>query len=440
MAKIRQYQDFTLDLRQYDAQTGRYVVAQVASAAWGEPPPVEVDLAADTLNAALSDLEAKNLYIDEQIELGKVLADRLLPAGAIRDNFVAAVKAAGTNEGVRLRLLIGDVALQQIPWEYTYLPIGPGPADRSHFLVLQPKVSLVRHPPMANPVPGLALSDPDQLRLLALLASPQAQGLPKLNLKAERRMLEKALGDFKVNGVTLTWKPVVEEATEADLDQQLAHKPDIFHFAGHGQFDEREQTGSLLLLKDKATQEPAYLPAAVVAAKLAAAGVRLAYLGACESSKVEEGRFGWTGVAPALIGAGVPAVLAMQYEIQDEMAAIFSEAYYVTLAAGLTVDEAVTMGRLAVFAKSTEKGVEWGVPTLYLRATDGVLFPAITQRNSATANGIRAAVEQVVGTVEQGGSLTGIQFNRVPGSGTFTVSQRVDVVRGTMTGIVIDEL
>src|SRR5690606_33002039 len=105
--------------------------------------------------------------------------------------------------------------------------------------------------------------------------------------------------------------------------------------------------------------------AADLALKLQAAGVRLVILGACESSR-QHGRTPWTGVAPALVARGVGAVIAMQYEVLDDMAILFSQGFYRALAAGLTVDEAVSVGRLAVLEKSSEKGVEWGVPTLYL--------------------------------------------------------------------------
>ena len=74
-------------------------------------------------------------------------------------------------------------------------------------------------------------------------------------------------------------------------------------------------------------------------------------------------------------------------DIQDASAIAFSNRLYQALAAGLTVDEAVVAGRLAVVNLAgaetrpgeNHPGIEnrdWGVPVLYLRADQAVLFPA----------------------------------------------------------------
>ena len=51
----------------------------------------------------------------------------------------------------------------------------------------------------------------------------------------------------------------------------------------------------------------------------------------------------------ALLEAGLPAVVAMQYKIWDEAAVAFSRSLYQALAVGLSLDEAVSAGRLAAF-------------------------------------------------------------------------------------------
>jgi hypothetical protein len=47
----------------------------------------------------------------------------------------------------------------------------------------------------------------------------------------------------------------------------------------------------------------------------------------------------------------VPVVVAIQYEILDLHAIAFSEIFYAALAAGLSVDEAVAAGRLAMLGQ-----------------------------------------------------------------------------------------
>lgn len=76
-------------------------------------------------------------------------------------------------------------------------------------------------------------------------------------------------------------------------------------------------------------------------------------------------------------------MVGMQYKIQDKNAIHFSFHFYYALAKNLTIDEAVTFGRQAVFNKcdpDERAWRDWGVPVLYLRteaAEDGMLFPVL---------------------------------------------------------------
>ena len=60
-------------------------------------------------------------------------------------------------------------------------------------------------------------------------------------------MIEEALADFNVDGVTIAWEPFLENATPKELAKALQRGADLFHFAGHGMFEEQDiepQTGS----------------------------------------------------------------------------------------------------------------------------------------------------------------------------------------------------
>lgn len=373
MGKFRQYKDFMLELSEYDPETGRYQVAMPPSREWGEPSPVWCELDTGSIENFLYDLELKEIYLDDLITLGEALADRLLPEGTIRTNFLQAVTGTGPDEGVRLRLVIRDNRLHQIPWEYSYLPVKEGARDRTHFLSLEPRVSIVRHVPLNRPADRLSPSDTRKLKILPVMSAPRAPGFDQLNVRKEKRVLEKVFQQFRSEGVQIQWEPFVERATEQDLDDGLLGKPDLFFFSGHGLFSEGQSAGSIVLHDPRDNRGAVFLEASMLAQKLVAAGVRLAYLGACQSSLVQ-GDTPWTSVAPALVSAGIPAVIAMQYEVLDDMAIVFSRAFYAALLAGWTVDEAVSAGRRAVFSQSEEDGVEWGVLTLYMRSIDGILF------------------------------------------------------------------
>ncbi len=384
MPDIRKYTDFILVLDDFDKDSQAYTVQLLPGAAWGELDKAHAVLNETEIETMLENLEADNTDGQEIVKLGKALADRLLPAGPLRDALVDAVRACGLDEGIRLRLQIRPVPLQQLPWEYTWVATQQAKDERSNFLVLNPKISIVRHPAISEPLPPLPMGERQNLRLLATMANPRTPGVDLLNLGKEKRLLENVFRQVRAPGITLEWEPIIDNLDAAALGEGLAQKPDLFHFSGHGKYLEEEQEGSLVLVENSRAQKrsPAYIQAGVLAKMLSQGGVRLAYLGACESSRVG-GVSPWTGIAPALIAAGVPVVVANQYRIDDDMAAVFSRAFYSSLFSGLTVDEAMTAGRIAVFAQSGEDGVQWGVPTLYLRAQNGVLFQELTDRRAS---------------------------------------------------------
>jgi hypothetical protein len=114
-------------------------------------------------------------------------------------------------------------------------------------------------------------------------------------------------------------------------------------------------------------------------------GVQLVFLGACETGRRDE-QNAWSGVVTNLMAAGIPAVIAMQYKIWDESAIEFSRTFYKALAAGLPLEQAVSLGRIAVFnqcgaLKDEEQRQkywrDWGVPVLYCRVRGNFVLPTI---------------------------------------------------------------
>src|SRR6185503_16705930 len=97
------------------------------------------------------------------------------------------------------------------------------------------------------------------------------------------------------------------------------------------------------------------------------------------------------GVATNLVRLGIPAVVAMQFEISDEAAITFSSEFYAALVDGLPVDAAVAEARKAMYATSD---VEWATPVLYMRSSNGVLFQLEGKRDS-TAERAAAAKERM---------------------------------------------
>ena len=76
----------------------------------------------------------------------------------------------------------------------------------------------------------------------------------------------------------------------------------------------------------------------------------------------------WSGLAAALLRAGVPVVVAMQFAISVEAAKKFSYGFYDALARVKSIDEAVTEGRAALHADPGKSGFDdFGLPVIYSR-------------------------------------------------------------------------
>ena len=280
-----------------------------------------------------------------------------------------------------------------------------------------------------------------------VVASALPKGARYLQVEQEVENIRRAVNDFNLEGVHITCDPVLIDVTPDELDRALrgTESAYLFHFAGHGITTIGRDTfnrggtieeGFLLLVKDKTSKAESRLNANDLAVMLQRAGVRLAVLGACHSGARNE-RYPWDGIAGALVAHDIPAIIAMQYEINDDQAVVFSDTFYSALGSGLSLDEAMSLGRLAMLRSADPDpdklfNVEWGVPVLYSRLSSGALFPERMARAGAVAEQFRKIINQTVERIEKDGKVIGIEAKRVKGG--FKVEQRVDVVSGTLLG------
>jgi tetratricopeptide (TPR) repeat protein len=167
----------------------------------------------------------------------------------------------------------------------------------------------------------------------------------------------------------------MEQATILALQDRLAEQPyHVLHYMGHGDFD--EQTGQGVLLMEDETGQGAMVDGSTLGVLLRdLPAMRLVFLNACETARVtkDKGLDPFAGVAAAMVMAGIPAVVAMQFPISDDAAITFSQKFYPLLARGESVDAAVAEGRRAI-RLSEARTMEWGTPVLFMRAPQGVIF------------------------------------------------------------------
>ena len=265
--------------------------------------------------------------------------------------------AESKDAGLRIRLRLPG-SLANIPWEYLY--------DTQHgFLGLDPETALVRYLELPSPARPFPISPP--LRILAMISAPS--DVAGLQSEEEWVKLNDTLGDLVRRGLVKVDR--LQSGTLAALQRPLRlTEYHVLHFIGHGGYDENAQDGALALEgADRKTRLVTGRDLGMMIRNRRS--LRLVVLNACEGARsAQNDPFG--GVAQALVHQGIPAVIAMQFEISDPAALTFSQSFYQAIADGLPVDVATVEARRAMFAEGNE--IEWATPVLYLRSTDGRVF------------------------------------------------------------------
>jgi hypothetical protein len=278
----------------------------------------------------------------------------------IRDLYHESLSRTQTQgKGLRITLALTEVPeLMQLPWEFLY--------HERDFLAISDWTPIVRYLDLPTAREPLAVRPP--LRILAMVSSPS--NAPPLDVERERTNLERALGALVDAGsVEIVW---LEQATLAELQRTLRRDGPfhVFHFIGHGGFDEQAKDGVLLLEDERGRGR--FVPGLNLGVTLANhTSLRVAVLNSCEGGR-EADDDPFAGVASSLVRSQIPAVLAMQFEITDRAAATFAGWLYESLADGYPVDAALSQARLAIFNEPNP--LEWGTPVLLMRVPDGRIF------------------------------------------------------------------
>lgn len=263
-------------------------------------------------------------------------------------------------KGLRLKLRLTDPQLAVLPWEFLF------DKSQGEFVALSSNTPIVRTIDLPRVVQPLRITPP--LKVLGMVASPD--DLPPLNVEREKQRVERAIEPLRERGaVEITW---LETGTWQELQRMMRKGPwHVFHFVGHGRYDTNLEEGTLALVGK--TGETDNLTATQMGRLLADhPSLRLVLLNACEGAKGGDHDV-FSGTAATLIRRGLPAVVAMQYEITDRAAIAFAQTFYESVAEGLPLDASVAEARKAV-SFSTTSTVEWGTPVLFMQSSDGVLF------------------------------------------------------------------
>jgi hypothetical protein len=267
--------------------------------------------------------------------------------GSVRDNATASNQPLALN----LRLPPGAGELAALPWELLW-------DDGSLPLLLgRGRVSAcTRYLDLPQALPG---PRPHTLPLRILALVPHA-GIPEPLREQEQHARRRAWQPLLDSGqVTMEeLGPVTRQALVDRLQREPL--PDVVHYYGHGCY--RNGGGALLL--DEADSGECWTNAEALAALLGS--VRMVTLFACQGAAVDHTHSLLSGVAPALSAAGVPIVVGMQTSVRVAAATRASGVMYRALAAGWSVQQALSLARQALYVEENDRA-SWYVPVLYIR-------------------------------------------------------------------------
>ena len=271
---------------------------------------------------------------------------------------------------IRLRIDEGAPELHQIPWELLRdigeggVPLDLAALDATPFSRYIAGSWIPGSPILKRPI-----------RVLVAVANPSNIadfGLTAIDPDAEFKLLQDAVaGNSKIELVKLEG-PCTLGAIEAALKKGIH----ILHFVGHGKYVDPTSVLFLCDAEGKAQPVKDTEIAAMLGRQLIDSGaqsddkLRLVYLSSCQTA-TRNPSDAFRGLAPRLVAAGVPAVLAMQDLVPIKTATEFSKSFYGSLIEHGQVDRASNAARASVM---TARLPGAAIPVLFMRLRSGQLL------------------------------------------------------------------
>ncbi|HEY9347927.1 MAG TPA: CHAT domain-containing protein, partial [Inquilinus sp.] len=283
------------------------------------------------------------------VSLGEVLRDRLAKHQSAGGVFRIALEFNGKAE-----------ALGSFPWEFLYI----GEPHRTGYFLSQ-KATLYR---VVKPG-GQPHFSPNLKAVVAWAVPPTLD-----HLTSTDKAVEKIRRAFQVTAGCQVeqWPKVTWEFFENKFNNAGPGSIDILHIIAHGRRDGPDVQLAFHLPEEKrlaeetelqktnphaVVQRPEWIMVSDLANLLNKRPPGLVFLHACSVGRVNPGVDAFRGAAELIAGAGVPVVIAMQYEIDNTDADVFTAEFYNIIATpGTTIDEGVRQGRLRL----AETRPTWG--------------------------------------------------------------------------------
>jgi hypothetical protein len=313
---------------------------------------------------------------------------RWLFADKTLSNAWAEIRGAHPQRRVRLRIDADEPELHRAVWEALRdpcdggIPLALATTDVTPFSRYLALPSLPGKPVFSRPI-RILLVAPAQADFRKKYPADKNPDLAEIDPAAELKSLTTALQELIDRGAVTPPKLLPQPCSLARIMDELRNGNGgkgyhLLHLVCHGDFNPHQQRARLWLATDDnligfltdedfARSLHELLGDATIQDE---DRLRLVFLASCESAKRSPANT-FRGVAPQLVKAGVPAVVAMQDQVGDQTAREFAGAFYQQLLKEGQVDLAANVARAQITAKHLPGPV---IPVLFLRLRDGSLL------------------------------------------------------------------
>jgi hypothetical protein len=277
----------------------------------------------------------------------------------VKTAFAAYLGRRKESEGVRICISTQSNVLGEWVWEILCNELQPA----INFLALDPKTPIIRITRVGQEMYDRPLQLP--LRMLIVLASPGS--LAKIDVT----LIEEALRDAIDQRLIIADYLGFDDQAGANYDalqEKIARQAtpyDVVHIIAHG-LQEAGEEGQVAFTRpvDGGLQK---VSASSLARLFRARGVMLVVLQSCQSGTVDPTVNSFSGVAQQMVASGVPAVLAMQDVVEQDVAADFiRKLYRQWISVGTRFEDALTQARQSLSQTYQEGIAPWAIPVFYI--------------------------------------------------------------------------
>jgi len=342
----------------------------------------------ETINVMVNILRDNRLKGDEEYELlGSYLYNALLDNNIGEKLHEWRIDKEVEYVKIELNFIGNNNKYANWPWEYMYCKAGKYADNAGYFVAAHRKIIITR------PVNKELQETSEPLRILLVAPGPSSAindatgkvkktfGLSLLSYQKQFETIEEIVSPKnKIIHLTRLVADEVENElgekvyvlTKDDFGKKVESiQPHVIHFYGHGKISENK---GMLAFTDEWGRHD-WVDEETFANKVQLSNnIRFVFLQACESAALAPHK-AISGVARQLVSCGVPAVVAMQCQINQDSALNFTKNFYEDLASSGIIDAAVQNGRMSISEarkKSEDSDVEerdfaFGIPVLYIK-------------------------------------------------------------------------